>query len=122
MDPWVRCHGMKAKAIGYLWSKYECFLTTAALLLIKHLKQTARLSSLGLERTQTNCDEARDYVVSNVLSPRDLFSGPDNMDETVLSSIWGGGGGGGGRGLFFSIKLYEKPFSFCSLFHRPLNL
>ena len=66
MDPRVRCHGMKAKAIGYLWSKYECFLTTAALLLIKCLKQTARLSSLGLVRTRTNCDEAGDYVVPKV--------------------------------------------------------
>ena len=28
MDPGVRCHGMEAKPIGYLWSKYECFLTT----------------------------------------------------------------------------------------------
>ena len=36
--------------------------------------------------TQTNCDEAGDYVVPNVLSPRDLVSSPDNMDETVLSS------------------------------------
>ena len=36
--------------------------------------------------TRTNCDEAGDYVVPNVLSPRDLVSGPDNMDETVLSS------------------------------------
>ena len=26
----------------------------------------------------------RDYVVPNVLSPRDLVSRPDNMDETVL--------------------------------------
>ena len=34
----------------------------------------------------TNCDEAGDYVVPNVLSPRDLVSRPDNMDETVLSS------------------------------------
>ena len=85
----------EAKAIGYLWSKYECFLTTAALLLIKRLKQTARLSSLGLVRTRTNCDEAGDYVVPKVLSPRDLFSGPDNMDETVLSSITVSGGGGG---------------------------
>ena len=31
-----------------------------------------------------NCDEAGDYVVPNVLSPRDLVSRPDNMDETVL--------------------------------------
>ena len=35
--------------------------------------------------TRTNCDEAGDYVVPNVLSPRDLVSRPDNMDETVLS-------------------------------------
>ena len=34
----------------------------------------------------TYCDEAGDYVVPNVLSPRDLVSRPDNMDETVLSS------------------------------------
>ena len=31
-------------------------------------------------------DEAGDYVVHNVLRPRDLVSGHDNMDETVLSS------------------------------------
>ena len=37
-------------------------------------------------QTRTNCDEAGDYVVPNVLSPRDLVSRPDNMDETVLSS------------------------------------
>ena len=33
--------------------------------------------------TWTECDEAGDYVVPNVLSPRDLVSRPDNMDETV---------------------------------------
>ena len=38
--------------------------------------------------TRTNCDEAGDYVVPNVLSPRDLVSVPDNMDETVLSSSY----------------------------------
>ena len=37
---------------------------------------------------RTNCDEAGDYVVPNVLSPRDLNSGPDSMDGTVLSSLW----------------------------------
>ena len=36
--------------------------------------------------TRTNYDEDGDYVVTNVLSPRDLVSRPDNMDETVLSS------------------------------------
>ena len=35
--------------------------------------------------TRTYCDEAGDYVVPNVISPRDLVSRPDNMDETVLS-------------------------------------
>ena len=33
--------------------------------------------------TWTDCDEAGDYVVPNVLSPRDLVFMPDNMDETV---------------------------------------
>ena len=36
--------------------------------------------------TRTYCDEAGDNVVPNVLSPRDLSSRPDNMDETELSS------------------------------------
>ena len=31
----------------------------------------------------TDCDEAGDYVVPNVLSPRDLVSRPDIIDETV---------------------------------------
>ena len=31
----------------------------------------------------TDCDEAGDYIVPNVLSPRDLVFRPDNMDETV---------------------------------------
>ena len=26
MDPWVRCHGMKANPTGYQWSKSEQFL------------------------------------------------------------------------------------------------
>ena len=33
--------------------------------------------------TWTDCDEAGDYVVPNVLSPRDLVFRPDYMDETV---------------------------------------
>ena len=33
--------------------------------------------------TLTVCDEAGDYVVPNVLSPRDLVFRPDNMNETV---------------------------------------
>ena len=33
--------------------------------------------------TWTDCVEAGDYVVPNVLGPRDLVFRPDNMDETV---------------------------------------
>ena len=33
--------------------------------------------------TWTDCDEAGDYVVPNVFSPRDLVFRSDNMDETV---------------------------------------
>ena len=42
---------------------------------------------MDVRLTWTDCDEAGDYVVPNVLSPRDLFfivSRSDNMDETVL--------------------------------------
>ena len=35
----------------------------------------------------TYCDEAGDYVVPNVLSPRDLVSRPDIMDGTVPHTI-----------------------------------
>ena len=37
--------------------------------------------------TWTDCDAAGDYVVPNVLSPRDLVFRPDNMDETVPFTI-----------------------------------
>ena len=36
--------------------------------------------------TWTDCDEAGDYVVPNVLSPRDLVFRPDNMDETRIET------------------------------------
>ena len=35
---------------------------------------------------RTNCDEAGDYVVPNVFSPRDLVYRLDIMDENILSS------------------------------------
>ena len=38
--------------------------------------------------TWTDSDEAGDYVVPNVLSPRDLVSRPDNMEETVLHTLF----------------------------------
>ena len=34
--------------------------------------------------TWTDSDEAGNYVVPNVFSPRDLVSRPDNIDGTVL--------------------------------------
>ena len=37
--------------------------------------------------TWTDCDEAGDYVVPNVVSPRDLVFRPDNMDETVPHTL-----------------------------------
>ena len=42
---------------------------------------------MDVQLTRTACDEAGDYVVPNVLSPRDLVSKPDNMVKTVLSSF-----------------------------------
>ena len=35
----------------------------------------------------TDCDEAGDYVVPNVVSPRDLVSRPGKMDETALHTV-----------------------------------
>ena len=43
---------------------------------------------MDVRLTWTDCDEAGDYVVPNVLSPRDLVSRSDNMDETVLHFQW----------------------------------
>ena len=39
---------------------------------------------MDVRLTWTECDEAGDYVVPNVLSPRDLVYRPENMDETVV--------------------------------------
>ena len=42
---------------------------------------------MDVRLTWTDCEEAGDYVVSYVLSPRDLVPRPDNMDETVLHTL-----------------------------------
>ena len=39
---------------------------------------------MDVRQNWTDCDEAEDYVVSNVLSPKDLVCRPDRMDETVI--------------------------------------
>ena len=45
---------------------------------------------MDIRLTWTDCDETGDYVVPDVLSPKDLVPRPDNMDETVLhtTSNW----------------------------------
>ena len=53
--------------------------------------------------TWTDCDEAGDYVVPNVLSPRDLVSRPDIMDETVPHTL-----------VLFVICLFHRDDSFTS--------
>ena len=39
---------------------------------------------MDVRLTWTDCDETGDYVVPNVLSPRDIVFRSDNMDKTVL--------------------------------------
>ena len=41
---------------------------------------------MDVRLTWTDCDEAGDYVVPNVLSPRNLVSKPDNLDDTVSTT------------------------------------
>ena len=50
--------------------------------------------------TWTDCDEAGDYVVPNVLIPRDLVFRPDNMDETVPHTL--------SRAVTFMIRLLPE--------------
>ena len=45
----------------------------------------------GSRGRTTDFDEAGDYVVPNMLSPKDLVYRPDNMDETVLHTCFGKG-------------------------------
>ena len=41
---------------------------------------------MDVRLTWTDCGEAGDNVVPNVLSPRDLVSRPDNMDENCTAN------------------------------------
>ena len=44
---------------------------------------------MDVRLTWTDCDDPGDNVVSNVLSPRDLLSRPDNIDETeIRTHLW----------------------------------
>ena len=49
-----------------------------------HVPLLSTQEAVDVRLTWTDSDEAGDYVVSNVLSPRDLVSRPDNMNEIVL--------------------------------------
>ena len=54
--------------------------------------------------TWTECDVAGDSVVPNVLSPRDLVSRPDNMNETVLHKYY----------MFLNSPSFHSPHYFNS--------
>ena len=51
------------------------------------LEQVTTQEAVEGRPTWTDCDEAGDYVVPNVLKSRDLVLRPDNMDETVPHNI-----------------------------------
>ena len=53
---------------------------------------------MGGRPTWTDCGEAGDYVVPNLLSPRDLVSRPDNMDENCTTRFKPQRKAGGSRG------------------------
>ena len=69
--------------------------------------------------TWTDCDEAGDYAVPNLLSPRDLVSRPDNMGETVPHTVANGsyffnvGLFPGTGAINTKVKLFEKRFNRC---------
>ena len=58
--------------------------------------------------TWTDCDEAGDYVVPNVLSPRDLVFRLDNVDETVPHTQ---------RQIQTSLSLRKHAHAVCSDFY-----
>ena len=48
--------------------------------------QVCETNKTTFKHTWTDYDEAEDYVVPNMLSPRDLVFRPDKTDKTVTSS------------------------------------
>ena len=94
----------------------------------------SHLPCLVLVEPRKHCDEAGDYVVPNVLSPRDLVFRPDNMDETVSHTLayWGRSGAVdrasdfGPRGPWFDsppvhISLWPEQvtFTLCLVLVKP---
>ena len=76
---WIPDQGVPGSNPGRCTFRYflEQVTFTPCLVLVKPM------GGVDGRLTWTDCDEAGDYVVSNVLSPRDLVFRPDNMDETV---------------------------------------
>ena len=77
--------------------------------------------------TWTDCDEAGDYVVPYVLSPRDLVFRPDNMDETVphtrviyMSTAPGLGSHPPGTKMFLYLNL--SIWSFAAIFSHQMTV
>ena len=63
---------------------------------------------MDVRLTWTDCDEAGDYVVPNVLCQRDLVSRPDNLNETLLhSSMDLRNKGRNSRDLYIFVLLVE---------------
>ena len=58
---------------------------TPCLVLVKPME------AVDVRLTWTDFDEAGDYVVPNLLSPKDFVYRPENMDETVLHTRFGKG-------------------------------
>ena len=64
--------------------------------------------------TWTDWDEAGDYGVPNVLSPRDLVFRPDNMDETVPHTQFDS---------YFYVRIWSTAdwFGEIKQIHEPCN-
>ena len=70
---------------------------------------------MDIRPTWIDCGEAGDYVVPNVLSPKDLTTRPDNLDETVPHTV-----PPLGKELFTRITVYsQSDLSICNFSYFP---
>ena len=81
MDPWVRCHGMKANPTWYLWSKYECFLMSGC--------QDMDLSKTcdGNANANANADAKVTTIALPVLCTGELISMPYQVSVPTSSDM-----------------------------------
>ena len=84
MAQWIGCRILDQGVPGSIPRRctFRCGLEQVTFTLCLVLVKPRKLWTDG-RPIWTDCDEAGDYVVPNVLSPRDLVSRPDIMDETV---------------------------------------